>query len=168
MRNLLLLTIPLFLLLISCKRHAVNFEIPDYKNWAKPVNEVLDAPISGHGATFRIIFANDIAFKSKIVKGTTGSRVYMDDGSVVIKEVYEKREDIGVKTPGLFIMVKEMKNPEALNGWVYYMKKPNEEIVEIKGRMCIGCHVAANEKHPYFDGNKNEMFRDFLFVKIAK
>jgi len=48
------------------------------------------------------------------------------------------------------------------------MKKPGEEWMEVKGRMCVGCHEAANEKHPYFDGNKKEMFRDYLFTLIAK
>jgi hypothetical protein len=168
MKKLILLYIILISFLISCKDKTEHFTIPDYKGWKRPYDQVLDAQIPGHGATFRLIYANEIAFNSKIVKESSGSRVSMDDGSMIVKEVYDKREDIGSKTPALYIMVKESKDPDADNGWVYYVKKPGQDTVEVKGRMCAGCHVAANEKHPYFDGNKSEMFRDYLFALIAR
>lgn len=146
-----------------------EFTLPDYKNWKKPVTQVLDRPVPGHGATFRVIYANDIAFTSKIITDASGRKaVRMNDGSVIIKEVYKKREEIGYNVPEIVVMVKESADPEALNGWKYYMKKPGEKSVEVKSRMCIGCHEAANEKHPYFDENKEDMFRDYLFTVIAK
>ena len=109
-----------------------------------------------------------VIVKSKIIKDSSGSRVFMNDGSVIVKEVYDRREDIGVKVPALFIMIKAINDPDAINGWAFYRIKPGQEAEEIKGRMCVGCHEAANEKHPYFDGNKNEIFRDYLFTKIAQ
>lgn len=161
----------IFILMISsagCKGEK-EFTLPDYKNWKKPVTQVLDRPVPGHGATFRVIYANDTAFTSKIITDASGRKaVRMNDGSVIIKEVYKKREEIGYNVPEIVVMVKESADPEALNGWKYYMKKPGEKPVEVKSRMCIGCHEAANEKHPYFDENKEDMFRDYLFTVIAK
>ncbi len=168
MKRLLILIIPILLMQISCKKNAEHFDVPDYKNWKRAHDKVLDTPIPGHGASYRITYGNDIAYKSKIIKLASGSRVVMNDGSIIVKEVYDKREDIGVKTPGLFIMIKNTKDPDAVNGWAYYSKKPDEEAVEVTWRMCVGCHEAANEKHPYFDGNKKEMFRDYLFTLFAK
>jgi len=163
-----LIFIVIFFSLYSCAKESDNFKVPDYKGWNRPVNKILDNPIPGHGASYRVIFANDIAFKSKIIKEGSVQRVQMNEGSIIVKEVFEKREDINYKIPDLFIMVKESKDPDAINGWVYYMKKPGKEAVEVKWRMCVGCHEAANEKHPYFDGNKSEMYRDYLFTLIAK
>jgi hypothetical protein len=34
--------------------------------------------------------------------------------------------------------------------------------------MCLGCHEAANEEHPYFDKNKGDAFRDYLFSPFVK
>ncbi len=168
MRETLIIIILVFLTVYSCKKENEQFTIPDYKNWKQPVNAVLDTPISGHGESYRLIYANETAFKSKIIKEIDKSRVSMNEGSVIVKEVFEKREDVGYKIPGLFIMIKNSNDPDAINGWVYYMKKPGKDAVEVKWRMCVGCHEAANEKHPYFDGNKNGMFRDYLFTLIAK
>lgn len=157
-----------FSIMISCKEKEELFNIPDYKKWKRAVDGVLTTPIPGHGETYRIIYANDMAYQSKVVRDSSGQRVQMNEGSVVVKEVYDKQSDVGYKIPGLFIMIKESSDPDAINGWVYYMKKPGKDPVEVKWRMCVGCHEAANEKHPYFDGNKENMFRDYLFVKIAK
>lgn len=168
MKHTVIFFILIFPMLISCKEKQEHFAIPDYKNWKRAVAGVLVTPIPGHGETYRIIYANDIAYQSKVVRDTSGQRVRMNEGSVVVKEVYDKQEDVGYKIPGLFIMIKESSDPDAINGWVYYMKKPGMEPVEVKWRMCVGCHEAANEKHPYFDGNKENIFRDYLFVKIAK
>ncbi len=55
-------------------------------------------------------------------------------------------------------------NPESFPGWMYYVKKKNIPLMNVRGRMCTGCHEAANDPHPYFDGNKEKRYRDFLFV----
>ncbi|HOP65385.1 MAG TPA: cytochrome P460 family protein [Spirochaetota bacterium] len=161
------LLLPL-MLFIKCGGER-SFQIPDYKTWNKVIPQVLDRPVPGHGATFRVIYANETAFSSEIVTDDTGVRsVKMKDGSIIVKEVYKKREDVGYKVPDLLIMEKRGSDPESLNGWRYYLKKPAEKTVEVRTRMCVGCHEAANEKHPYFDGNRDEIFRDYLFISIAK
>jgi len=155
-------------LLFSCSPSGDIFTIPEYKEWKKPVNRVLDTPVPGHGATFRIIYANDTAFESEIIEEDSGrKRVVMNEGSVVVKEVYKRRADINRADPDLTIMVKDSKSPNSLDGWKYYMAMPGGKPQLITGRMCVGCHEAANEQHPYFDQNKEAIFRDYLFVKIA-
>ncbi len=168
MKRLVILLILMLSMFVSCKDESSKFAVPDYKKWKRAVDGVLETPIPGHGETYRIIYANDIAFQSKIIKDVNGQRVMMNEGSIVIKEVYDKKEDVGYKIPGLFIMMKDSKNPGSINGWIYHMKKPGMDPVEVKWRMCVGCHEAANEKHPYFDGNKENIFRDYLFIKIAR
>lgn len=154
--------------LVSCSPSSDKYTLPEYKEWRKPVNYVLDTPVPGHGATFRIIYANDRAFESEIVEEPSGrKRVIMKEGSVVVKEVYKKRSDINRAAPELTIMVKDSKSSRSIDGWKYYMAEPGGEPQLISGRMCVGCHEAANEQHPYFDQNKEAIFRDYLFVKIA-
>ena len=91
----------------------------------------------------------------------------MKDGSVIVKEVYQKRNDINNAEPVLPIMVKDSKSRNSLDGWKYYMVEPGKKPLLVSGRMCVGCHEAANEQHPYFDKNRDAMFRDYLFVNIA-
>ena len=90
------------------------------------------------------------------------------DGAVIIKEVYKTRRDIGRAVPELTIMVKDRSHSRALDGWLYYLKKPGKDAVLIQERMCVGCHEAANEEHPYFDGNKKRLFRDYLYIPLGK
>jgi len=153
---------------LSCSPSTDNFTVPVYKDWRKPVNLILDTPVPGHGSTYRIIYANDTAFDSKIVEDDSGrKRVLMNDGSVIVKEVYKKRTDIDNIEPELTIMVKDIGSADSLDGWKYYMVEPGKKPMLVKGRMCIGCHEAANEQHPYFDKNRDAIFRDYLFVPIA-
>jgi hypothetical protein len=143
-----------------------EFKIPDYRSWEKPVNRILDYPVPGHGASYRIIFANDVAFGAVVKKDDRGiERVEMPDGSIIIKESYLKRKDISKrKIRDLTIMVKRSNDPKAQNGWLYYVKFPPKKITRVDGKMCIGCHEAANEQHPYFDKNAKNIFRDYLFT----
>ena len=158
----------IFFCLFGCTNSEDSFNVPEYKGWWKPVNRVLDTPVPGHGATYRIIYANDAAFDSKIIKDDSGrKRVLMNDGSVVIKEVYKKRSDINRLEPELTIMVKDSKSRGSLDGWKYYVVEPGKKPLLMSGRMCVGCHEAANEQHPYFDKNRDAMFRDYLFISIA-
>ncbi len=157
------------LLLLQCSEKEEEYTVPQYREWKKVTPQPLDRAIPGHGASYRVIYANDTALASKIVTDQSGKkRVVMNDGSIIVKEVYKKREDIGYRVPEIFIMEKKGSDPEAIHGWEYYMKKPAEDAVEVKSRFCVGCHEAANEKHLYFDENKDEMFRDYLFSPIAK
>jgi hypothetical protein len=161
-----------FIIALSCAEEKLTlYNVPkDYRLWKKPVTKVLDYPVPGHGATFRVIYANDLSFKAKRSKDANyNERIDFPDGSIVIKEVYKKREDINLKEPQLTIMIKDTGNKDALDGWLYYVKNPKDKQAKlISGRMCIGCHEAANDKHPYFNGNPKGIFCDYIFVDIAK
>jgi len=156
-------------MLLSCgmDRHS-SFVLPeDYTSWKKPVNRVLDYEVPGHGKSFRRIYANAIAFKPVRGKIRGTDALVMPDGAVIIKETYVKRSDIKKRNyKNLTIMVKDVSSPVSKNGWRYFMKGKNKPVMEVKSRMCIGCHEAANEPHPYFDKNKKGIFRDYLFVKF--
>ncbi len=158
-------------LLFACagKNDSV-FTVPsDYRSWEKPVKKVLDYPVPGHGPTFRVIYGNGTALSAKASKDTTGTdQILMPDGSILIKEIYKSKKDINKKEPKLTIMVKNSKSKSALNGWLYYNKEPGKPVMLIRGRMCVGCHEAANEPHPYFDKNTKGIFRDYCFAKYAK
>ena len=164
--NLIILTAVLF----SCPneiRHVYN--VPkDYRLWKKPVKEILDYPVPGHGASFRVIYANELSFKASLIKDANGNEyVVLPDGAVIIKEVYKEKKDINWTEPVLTIMVKDKNNKDAQSGWLYFVRKPGEkQAALIKGRMCIGCHEAANDKHIYFDNNEKGIFRDYLFVNF--
>lgn len=170
MRLLIPALIILFsIIFLQCSGKEDEYTVPQYRSWKKVTPQPLERPVPGHGVSFRVIYANDAAFTSKIVTDKSGKRfVRMNEGAIIVKEVYKKKEDIGYKVPDLFIMEKNSSDPEAIHGWEYYMKKPAEDAVEVKSRFCVGCHEAANEKHPYFDENKEEIFRDYLFSPIAK
>jgi hypothetical protein len=161
----------LVVLLLACSdKNNKAFKVPsDYRAWKKPVAKILDYPVPGHGPTFRVIYANRTAFSAKVTKDASGTdTVSMPDGSVLIKEIYKTRKDVNRKEPKLTIMVKDAKNKLALNGWLYYNKEAGKPIMLIEGRMCVGCHEAANEPHPYFDKNTRGIFRDYLFAQYAK
>jgi hypothetical protein len=160
----------IFVVLAGCsgKNEVQKFEVPkDYKTWKKPVKNVLNYEIPGHGNSQRIIFANKTAFDPDVVKTATGEeRILFKEGSILVKEVYKKNANIATSEPALTIMKKESKNKQALNGWVYSIKRPGKEPVVVTTRMCVGCHESANEGHPYFDKNKKGLFRDYVFVPV--
>lgn len=167
----LFISIAGILLLIGCPgKGEKTFQVPeDYRSWKKPVNKPLDYQIPGHGSSIRIMYANDTAFAARITKDSDGNkRIIMPDGSIIIKEAYKRKEDINNKIRDLTIMVKNSTDKNAMHGWLYYMQKPGKDIMRVDGRMCIGCHEAANEGHPYFDKNIKGMFRDYLFVPFVK
>jgi hypothetical protein len=158
-------------LMISCSKGSKSetLSIPDYKKWKKPVNKIIDYPVPGHGAGFRFIYANDISYAASVSKDSRGlKKIVYPEGSYIIKESYKNKKDIGEKDPVIYGMIKNSKSSQAVAGWIYYVKKPNELLSVVSTKMCSGCHEAANEKHPYFDGNPDDSFRDYLFVPVIK
>lgn len=146
----------------------------DYRSWKKPVEKVLDYPVPGHGAGARIIYANSISF-DPVIRRENGriAGVEMKDGTMVVKEVYASGKDALGKGAAkaytvIDIMYKDSGHPEAQGGWLYYIYRPGGRMVRVKGRMCVECHVAANESHPYFDKNAAGIFRDYLFAPFAE
>ncbi len=166
MKKTFFLFIAVFMIISCGMDKQSSFVVPeDYTSWKKPVNRVLDYEVPGHGKSFRRIYANAIAFKpiSKKIRGADTQ--IMPDGAIIVKETYAKRSDIKKRNyKNLTIMVKDLSSRAANNGWRYFMKAKNKPVMEVKSRMCIGCHEAANEPHPYFDKNKKGLFRDYLFV----
>lgn len=160
--------IAITLVLAGCTQNNTHyqFSLPDnYRQWKKPVDEVLTYTVPGHGSGARVIYANSRAYE--VSKETVeDGRVHYDfpEKTVIVKEVYEDVEDVGVAEPMLTIMVKNSNDERSVSGWLYYMKKPGEDMAFVESRMCAGCHDAANEEHPYFDKNEGENFRDYLFT----
>jgi len=148
----------------SGQKPSGTLSLGDYRQWQKPHEGVLDYPVPGHGAGQRIIYGNDLAFAPG--KKITGGRVVYTypDHAVIVKEVYKPGEDVNSAIPALTIMVKDSKNRDARDGWIYFMRPPGGEFMRMDGKMCTGCHSAANEASPYFDRNPGEDFRDFVFA----
>ncbi|MBN1498816.1 MAG: cytochrome P460 family protein [Spirochaetes bacterium] len=155
------------LVLLNCSKTVTNeeYRVPDdYRAWKKPTDKILDYIVPGHGKSARIIYANDEFYNVKINEVNGVKRYSFNDGTVIIKEVYPDKDAVRTSDPMLTIMVKNSKSPDAIHGWLYYMQNPKTDIMEVNTRMCVGCHEAANDTHPYFDKNPNQEFRDFVFV----
>lgn len=156
-------------LLSGCTLQAGDeFVLPKYRTWARITKKAVDYPVPGHGASLRIIYANEPAVKARTGRKESDERLPMPDGAIIVKEVYERKGDVDKKEPQLTIMVKKGSAPGAQGGWLYYTKNPGESPVPVRSRLCIGCHEAANEPHPYFDKNKKGLFRDYLFNPILR
>lgn len=162
------LKILIFCILIAgCTKTVEDtFSVPnDYQSWKKPINEILTYVVPGHADGARIIYANSKAFQVAREKMQDGRMRYdFIDGSIIIKEKYKSEDEIGSAEPILTIMVKNRTDSRSVNGWLYYMQQPGKDVVFVESKMCSGCHDAANEKHPYFDKNEDEDYRDFIFV----
>ncbi len=172
MKKIILLFIIISItIMTSCSREnkAEALSVPDYKKWKKPVNQIIDYPVPGHGSGFRLIYANEISYTASFSKDKQGlKKIVYPEGSYIIKEAYQNRKDIGKKDPVVYGMLKNSKSSQSVSGWIFYVKKPNESLTVINSKMCSGCHEAANEKHPYFDGNTDDSFRDYLFAPVIK
>lgn len=159
----------ILLILHSCtpKQQELTLNIENYRNWKRVTPQVLDYEVPGHGATARIIYANNTTLDLR--KQTKTDNGYLvADGSIIVKEVYKQKSDVGQKQPVLTIMKKDSSHPHARDGWLYLVKAPGKKLELIKGRFCAGCHVAANESHLYFDKNRENKFRDYLFYPFFK
>jgi hypothetical protein len=152
-------------LLLGCSKPPETYAPPEYVNWRRTTDAVLNYPIPGHMDRFRIPRMNDVGFsaKPKLVGGKP-SWDFPED-TVIVKEVYASTSPKpGEKPIQLTIMVKDHKEEGALGGWLWYTKDlPDGKETLFAGNYCITCHSNANEQHPYGDGNPNEEFRDYVF-----
>ena len=160
----ILISLTLAIVTACTSQRETPFSLPeDYRSWKRPIKRVLDNPVPGHGASYRIIYGNDKTFEGSKKNGL----FTVPDGAILIKENYVSRKDI--KKGKYFdrtIMVKNSKAPDAVAGWLYYVKGQDKPVAPVKGRKCVGCHEAANEPHPYFKKNPRGEFRDFLFIPL--
>jgi hypothetical protein len=142
----------------------------NYRSWKKPLAAPLENAVPGHGQGVRVIYAAESAFNPVVSTDNTGRRrVVMKEGTIIVKEVYQNRAEFKRgAVDNLTVMVKDSKNKDAVNGWVWYMQKGMMSPQVMTSRMCAGCHEAANEQHPYFDKNPEDEFRDYLFAPFVK
>lgn len=170
MNKFLLLMAATFVAAGCSEKKSEPFSLPeDYRSWEKPVKRVLDYPVPGHGNSYRIIYANSVCYTAKETTGADGTiRVVMPEGSIIVKESYVKKKDINKKIRDITVMYKNSSDRDSIDGWVYYVTMPGRAAMSVGGRKCVGCHEAANEPHPYFDGNKKGIFRDYLFAPFVR
>lgn len=150
----------------GCTEKAEELHVPDnYSSWRR-VNDVeLDYPIPGHESNYRIIYMNDIGFEAETVKAGGKEELHYPAGTIIAKAVYEGlNPEPGADPVMVTAMIKNPDHPNARGGWVWTVKNlgtGEEQIIE--GQFCFTCHSAANESHPYADGNPREEFRDYVF-----
>jgi hypothetical protein len=161
----------LLLLITGCTEEAkeVPFSLPQYQQWHKLSHKILHYPVPGHGKSLRVIYGNEQAFSPLKSRDTFGRNIYTyRDGTMVVMESYGDATEMKKGVKRLAVMVKDSRSLQAVNGWLYYVVKGDNNPHLITSNMCNGCHEAANEKHPYFDGNVNNSFRDYLFTFSQK
>jgi hypothetical protein len=153
-------------LLGACSGGRVKKYLPDdYSGWEKTTNTVLNYPISGHENHFRIPYINETGEKPEITVKNNRKYYNYPPGTIIIKEVYDK---LTAPAPGekpimLTAMVKTPDDPNALGGWVWIVKTPQNKEIIFKSDFCITCHNDANSAHPYGDKNPDGEFRDYVF-----
>jgi hypothetical protein len=164
-RSLALPAILFVLLTAGCGAPSTSW-IPaaeTYRSWQSWPEEPIDTPVPGHRDTVRLIYISPEAMK--VVVDSEGGANY-PDGSVIVKEVYPSLDAVSAGRPNrLTVMVKRPDLDEALDGWIWLTKDPDEEREKIiDHQFCVECHEGANSSHPYGDGNPAGVFRDFVFI----
>lgn len=167
---------PLFMILplvmaaaVSCSKGIPKTLVPaDYSGWGTTTTTELNYPIPGHENNYRKIFINDTGFTVDV--RDSGGKILYDypDGTVIIKEIYQGMSITpGSKPMVLTVMIKDRENPKARGGWLWIVKNlaSGDENI-ISQEFCITCHTNANEPHPYGDGNKDSIFRDYAFFPV--
>ena len=142
----------------------------DYQSWHQPLKQPIEYAVVGHGESRRIIYVNELALQAKHVENKYGQKLLrFPNGAIIIKEVFRFRNNGYEPHPQVVSMVKDTNDPKAQDGWLYYVRNPNNpQVKQIDSRLCSGCHEAANESHPYFDNNPNSQFRDYVFIDLVK
>lgn len=167
----ILMIVPLLFFACEQKKHREINPIPvDYQSWHQPLDKPIDYDVVGHGNSRRIVYANKVALQAAYVEDKYGQKLLrFPNGSIIIKEVFKRKKGGYEAYPQVVSMVKDTTNPKARDGWLYYVRNPNNPgIIQIESRFCSGCHEAANESHPYFDLNPSSQFRDYIFVDLIK
>ncbi len=136
-------------LLAGCAESVSPEPLGDYTAW-KRLDVIGEAP--GHGDTYRIIYANDIA-------SDPASTLYhgYPEGSVIVKEIYENDGD----RPGALKYVAIMRRLGVVTtalvdqgGWLFSQSsKPNGAETHTD-RCWDRCHVAAPFNGAWYDYRK--------------
>ena len=136
-------------LVTGCVESVSPEELGDYTAW-KRLDVIGEAP--GHGDTYRIIYANDVA-------SAPGSRLYIGypEGSVIVKEIYEN--DGG--RPGALKYVAIMRRIGVVTtvlvdqgGWLFSESAEPHGSETHTDRCWNRCHVAAPYNGAWHDYRK--------------
>lgn len=166
LKYLLPLLVSAAFFILSCEKEPEVQNIPDnYSSWER-INDVeLNYPVPGHESNYRVIYMNEKGRDVDISMEEGRRRYEFPQGTVVAKAVYEGLDPAPDAEPVMITaMVKNKEHPAARGGWVWVLKNLNtgdERIIE--EAFCFTCHAAANESHPYGDGNPEEEYRDYVF-----
>ena len=115
----------------------------DYTDWYRVETF---GPVPGHGDSYRIIYANDIARERGEIVG------FYDEGTILVKEVYHRNGDqpgelryIGVmRTLGSAPDGAELHKTARTNGWLFtYLADDIGSDEEYRSSCWDECHVAA-------------------------
>lgn len=131
----------LLLVLASCADELADVpSLGDYTQW-KRIDTWGKTP--GHGDTYRIIYVNDVA--------TTYAQMGYPDGTVLVKEVYDRDGD----QPGALRIIEIMRrigpDTDDDGGWVFTdAAEPNG--TEYRKDFCWRrCHLASPFEGAWFD-----------------
>ena len=134
------------LLILGLASCAETADVPppgDYLGW-KRIDTYGPAP--GHGDTYRIIYANDVALTF------TGGRY--PDGTIIVKEIHVNDHD----TPGALVNVEIMRRlgppPMGLDdqaGWLFTATATPNGTEAIKTSCWRRCHVSAPNAGAWLD-----------------
>ncbi len=160
-----------FMMLITgCNETNSTITIPEnYDTWTRLNREELDYPIPGHESNYRIIYINEKGL-GLTVSEDNNRKYTFPEGTIIAKSVYEGLNPAADARPVMVTsMIKDPDHPNARGGWVWVMKDLNAGKTQIiEETFCYTCHAAANEAHPYADGNPQEEFRDFVFFAASQ
>jgi len=155
----------LALIFPACRKEVLDFVPEDYSSWRRTTEIPLDYPIPGHMDTMRIPRMNEIGWSAAPSPDGEGrSRWGFPEGTVIVKEVYANKNPAPGEAPTMLtVMAKQPRDSRALGGWLWITASAGGEEKLFSGSFCVSCHANANEKHPYFDRNPLEEFRDYVF-----
>lgn len=122
----------------------------DYTQW-KRIDTYGNAP--GHGDTYRIIYANDIAEKYLMPQPQSPERGYAD-GTVFVKEVYDREGD----GPGSLRVIEIMRRIGSSTGdqigWVFTAASTPGGSETVRDFCWRRCHQAAPFDGAWLDYSK--------------
>lgn len=167
MKNALII-MAISVMLAGCGRDAAKtYSWEGYRSWRKMTPEPLEYPVPGHGKALRVIYVNAIAAAARWETRDGRRRLVVPEGGIVVKEQFADRAALAADTVTMFtVMVKDSSHPLAHDGWIYFMTPSTASAEPLRSQMCLGCHEAANDRHIYFDRNEEELFRDYLFIRL--
>jgi hypothetical protein len=164
-RRLAIAAAVLALLPSACRKEEPSYVPSDFLSWRRTTEVPLDYPIPGHMDTLRVPRMNAVGWTAAPVPGGDGkNRWDFPEGTVIVKEVYSSRNPAPGEGPSMLtVMAKQPRDSRALGGWLWITKSSGGEEKVFTGSFCVSCHANANERHPYFDRNPLEEFRDYVF-----